>query len=150
MQYLILFSFIIHIITFIIIRQLKNKIDNMHAVEAKVDAQVKSIEDTLALYLVEIKEENDQFIQEMTKSQQSTAKNKPENSRQAEPDEPATHSGYYQPVSTIDHVEDVVEHSLAGSILHLRQQGLTVDQIAKKLDKGKTEVELILKFQQKK
>ncbi|UOQ47849.1 hypothetical protein MUN88_17610 [Gracilibacillus caseinilyticus] len=150
MQYLILFSFIIHIITFIIIRHLKNRIDNMHAVEERVDAQVKSIEDTLALYLVEIKEENEQFIQDIMNTQHSSTKNKPKNSPSTDSEYNTKQSENYIPISATDQVEDVVEHSLAASILHLRQQGLAVNQIAKQLNKGQTEVELILKFQQKK
>ncbi len=55
----------------------------------------------------------------------------------------------YQPIT--DGIQkDTVEQSLTAQILHLSQKGMTSDEIAKKLDKGKTEIELLLKFQQKK
>ncbi len=153
---LLLLSFIIHIVTFVIIRQLKLKQDALVTVEDNVRQQVKNIEDTLAVYLVELKEENKNFVNQVEKFNNV----KPENNRNKQEHQqirqPITdfdtpkNTTEYQPISPVEEVEDVVESSTTASVLHLHEKGFTVDEIAKKMDKGKTEVELLLKFQQKK
>ncbi len=45
-------------------------------------------------------------------------------------------------------VSDPKERSLLEEVLHLQEQGLTYEEIAKKLHKGQTEIELLLKFRQ--
>lgn len=45
---------------------------------------------------------------------------------------------------TLEQIEDKKEYSEA--VYELYKQGMTIDQIAKKMKKGKTEVELLLKF----
>lgn len=46
-------------------------------------------------------------------------------------------------------VEDLYMDSLYNQVVMMKKQGLSEDEIAKKLNKGKTEVELLLKFRQK-
>ncbi len=155
---LIFFSFLIHGVTFIIIRQLKIKQDNMEQIEINVNQQVKNMEDTLAIYLVEIREENERFMKQIERvdlsEQPKQVKNSDkENSSSEDPQSKNRKQQQvkeYQPISTIDSVEDVVESSSTASVLHMQEKGYTVDEIAKKLNKGKTEIELLLKFQQKK
>lgn len=51
----------------------------------------------------------------------------------------------------IDQAEEVIEpkeKSLLEEVLHLQEQGLSFEEIAKKLHKGKTEIELLFKFRQ--
>ena len=43
-------------------------------------------------------------------------------------------------------VKDVIETSIEGRVLQLVQEGKTVDEIAKLLNRGKTEVELLIKL----
>lgn len=45
--------------------------------------------------------------------------------------------------------ETIKEMSFDEQVVNLEQQGLTVDEIAKALNKGKTEIELMLKFRRK-
>ncbi|WP_018932645.1 DUF6115 domain-containing protein [Gracilibacillus lacisalsi] len=152
---LLLFSFIIHIVTFVIIRQLKLKQDTLAGVEDNVNQQVKNIEDTLAVYLVELKEENEKFVQQVEKFNSNNSDNNNQKQHEAsksvkEVHTPKQSTKEYQAISHVEQVEDVVERSTTASVLHLHEKGYTVDEIAKELDKGKTEVELLLKFQQKK
>src|SRR5690625_2486291 len=63
MAYLLLISFIIHAITLVIIRQLKAKVDQPSLTKQTLDQQQKEIEELLAVYLLEIREENDKLIQ---------------------------------------------------------------------------------------
>ena len=47
--------------------------------------------------------------------------------------------------------EDNVESeqlSFVDQVVHMKKQGLTIEEIARDLDKGKTEIELLLKFRQ--
>ncbi|HZW68206.1 MAG TPA: hypothetical protein VFF20_06345 [Pseudogracilibacillus sp.] len=44
--------------------------------------------------------------------------------------------------------EDIIEKSLASQIMRLAQAGKSIDDIAKQLNRGKTEVELMLKMNQ--
>lgn len=44
--------------------------------------------------------------------------------------------------------EEVGQSSLIDQVLYLKNQGMTIEEIARKLDKGKTEIELLLKFRQ--
>ncbi|WP_208592541.1 DUF6115 domain-containing protein [Gracilibacillus suaedae] len=154
---LLLFSFIIHIVTFVIIRQLKLKQDTLAGVEDNVNQQVKNIEDTLAVYLIELKEENEKFVQQVGQFNSDTSDQHSHNQMQnevrksvEEVNTPKQTTKEYQAISHVEQVEDVVERSTTASVLHLNEKGYTVDEIAKELDKGKTEVELLLKFQQKK
>lgn len=41
-----------------------------------------------------------------------------------------------------------VSHNLDNQIIHLRKQGYKIEEIAKMLNKGKTEIELLLKFKE--
>ncbi|GAE91597.1 hypothetical protein JCM21714_550 [Gracilibacillus boraciitolerans JCM 21714] len=158
MLYILLFiSFMIHVITFIIIRQLKNRQDELTTVEDNVNQQVRNVEDTLAIYLVELKEENDRFMQQFERIDSTEANNEETDNHKKEytksvspPLQQPQQEPEYQPISTIGMEKDTVENSTTATILHLHDKGYTIDEIAKKLDKGKTEVELLLKFQQKK
>ncbi|MGP4040271.1 DUF6115 domain-containing protein [Gracilibacillus sp. D59] len=153
---LLLLSFIIHIVTFVIIRQLKVKQEALVTIEDNVNQQVKNIEDTLAVYLVEIKEENEKFVKQVEDFSGNNFENNSTSQEQKEVKQPVTELNTskktkdYQPITNVEQVEDVVEQSSTAYVLHLHNKGYTVNEIAKKLDKGKTEIELLLKFQQKK
>lgn len=44
--------------------------------------------------------------------------------------------------------EEIYVQSLTAQALLLQEQGMELDEIAKKLNKGRTELELLLKFRQ--
>lgn len=50
---------------------------------------------------------------------------------------------------TRQEVTEPEEKSLLEEVVYLQEQGLTNEEIAKKLHKGQTEIELLLKFRQK-
>ena len=45
--------------------------------------------------------------------------------------------------------EEVIQSSPIDQVLQMTNQGMTIEEIARKMDKGKTEIELLLKFRQK-
>ncbi|SER07103.1 hypothetical protein SAMN04487944_101127 [Gracilibacillus ureilyticus] len=155
---LLLFSFIIHVVTLIIIRQMKIKQKSMEDIEANVYEQIDKMENTLALYLVEMREENEHFTKELLAIQEK----REQYNNQAPSDENLNKNAFkeektitkennyakFTPLTNVEQ-EDVMEQSDTAKILHLSKNGYTTDEIARKLDKGKTEIELLLKFQQK-
>ncbi|WP_440895334.1 DUF6115 domain-containing protein [Amphibacillus sp. Q70] len=149
---LLLISFLIHILTFVMIRQLKVKLDQPNENKKVLAQQQKQIEELLAVYLLEIREENEKLLDLINKGQQSASQKDSKSEApltQNESELNATTEKYqdYQPI--VPDEEDIVEQSFAAQVLSLAEQGYTAETIAKKLNCGKTEVELLLKFQQK-
>lgn len=170
-------------------------------VEKKQQRMIEEMEDVISTYLAEMKEENESFIERMTKAANNQSNNKENKKKEVriEPILPSAEDEKLQfPVknskshavkayklgatqsltdedveillpdfteaedSSVDlkvenQVEDTVqeglsdpkERSLLEEVLHLQEQGLTYEEIAKKLHKGQTEIELLLKFRQK-
>lgn len=158
--------------------------------EKKQGKIIKEIEEVFSAYLFELKEENDKFLELMTKTR---VENQPGDKDMAgleasdkEPEKDSDHIAQqkqpnrlgkgiayhaarkayqqnHEPVSTdlhlaendiiaVDSQENNVELkqlSFIDQVLNMKKQGLTIEEIARDLDKGKTEIELLLKFRQK-
>lgn len=157
MAYLLLISFIIHVVTLVIIRQLKVKLDQPSITKQTLDQQQKEIEELLAVYLLEIREENDKMIQliDQQAKHESQEKIKEATIVEQPPRKPIMEARQqedkyqdYQPFMPKEE-ETVVEPSFAAQVLSLAERGDSIETIAKKLNRGKTEVELLIKFHQK-
>lgn len=157
--FLLLVSFLIHIVTFIIIKQMKNNQSQLQQVEDNVNQQVNELQDSLAVYLLEIKEENEFLVQQLdhldVQSQKDQESTREESSIQEEKTtdnkhEAETNQSTFSAIESSDVVPDAVESSITSQALYLKEKGYTTDEIAKKLNKGKTEIDLLLKFYQKK
>lgn len=153
MEYLLLISFIIHAITFVIIRQLKIKIDRPSEDNARFEQQQKEIEELLAVYLLEIREENEKLVDLIDQSDRLTSTPITETKKndaplESEPNKAAEKYSSYQPIEPDDQA-DTVEPSFAAQVLSLHAQGTTPEAIARQLNRGKTEVELLIKFHHK-
>lgn len=169
-------------------------------VEKKQQRMIEEMEDVISTYLAEMKEENESFIERMTKAANNQS-NKKENRKKKEVSIetilPSTEEekvsvpiksikshaakaykiGAIQPLTdedvevllpdfndaegptgdlkvekeveeTVQEVTEPKEKSLLEEVVHLQKQGLTYEEIAKKLHKGQTEIELLLKFRQ--
>lgn len=157
MAYLLLISFIIHAVTLVIIRQLKVKLDQPSITKQTLDQQQKEIEELLAVYLLEIREENEKLIQLIDQQAKREPQEKPLEAINVEqpPRKPIMEARLqedkyqdYQPFMPKEE-EPVVEPSFAARVLSLAERGDSIETIAKKLNRGKTEVELLIKFHQK-
>lgn len=155
--FLLLISFIIHIITLVIIRQLKVKLAEPAVIRDEINQEKKEIEELLAVYLLEIREENEKVISALDDSKYSREPDKQKadeiqnnNVTSQNPVNDLEQEEYksYQPPMENEQ-PDVMEQSFAAQVLSLYNKGETIETIARKLDKGKTEIELIVKFQQK-
>jgi hypothetical protein len=158
--------------------------------EKKQGKIINEIEEVFSAYLFELKEENDKFLELMTKTKvQNQSGDKETAALEASEKEPekssdhiaqekqpsrlgkgityhAARKAYQQnreqvspdldlPEDDIIAVEsqennvELKQLSFIDQVLYMKKQGLTIEEIAKDLDKGKTEIELLLKFRQK-
>ncbi|MFD1850356.1 DUF6115 domain-containing protein [Oceanobacillus bengalensis] len=134
-SFLFIVSFLLHIIAIYIIIQLYWQIQSLKNTDSS------EINDLLKSYVQEIKDEN--------KRLQNTLNEKASNKEVSLPDSAGTKLDVTieeeVPVPfKEDVVQDYVEASLESKVLGLYHQGLSVTEIAKKLDCGKTEAELII------
>lgn len=173
--FILFISIIINIISIfgiILLYMRQNRLLHAEQDQKKV---LKDMEDMFSSYIIEMKDENEEFIkkvQSLYRSQTSTqvtfeadGHNQKKTSNQYEqkdkaPALPAFMRNQaektYQTVMTKTDFPDGESQGIDFSALPLEKQafllekeGLTIEQIAKKLHKGKTEIELILKFRHK-
>jgi len=129
-SFLLLISFMIHIITLIVLFQLYQSYKNSE------QAQSKQLQSLFETYLEEIKQENEK-LQSFVRT--------PKKISETKIDEKIKTGDTAVSLRSNDDAYEV-ETSLEAQILALAERGFDVDQIAKKLQCGKTEAELILKF----
>ena len=166
---------------------LNTKIAKFKDLEKRQDRLIREMDDAISLYLVEMKEENDRLIQELSIIKQNEFKNneiknqkvvnnagvsnEPVQEEALPKSEPAEHitskafvpkkiatNAYKQqtktgtsPVTGTEEVETVEKDlsalpSFEQKVLNLYRQGKSIDEIAKITQKGKTEIELLIKF----
>ncbi|WP_039041942.1 hypothetical protein [Sporosarcina sp. ZBG7A] len=161
--------FVLQLGGFYMIALLYLRMSRLDKTEKKQQQLMKEMEDSLALYITEVKEENDRLIEQLTKIQKNPRNNesKVEAKKSSVPqdDEVAAASVYFNPKPPTSKVLDSYrsqqqpnETSAAKTrpepkqetefetVYRLHDEGLTLNEIASQLKKGKTEVELILKF----
>lgn len=111
------------------------------------EMQKRELEDLLAYYSVELKEENERFLKEILE-QTNLQKNKKEQQEQKETlaiEENRT-SEKEEIVQEENPDETNAQPSLEMQAIQLYEQGYDIKEIAKKLNKGHGEIELLLKF----
>ncbi|MFC7392574.1 DUF6115 domain-containing protein [Scopulibacillus cellulosilyticus] len=164
-------SFICHLTAFYIIIHLWQRVVQMQKYHP--ETLKKDIEDTLTAYVIEMEEENNRLIKELQFLREKRADDQPierENnytlsnpSGKGEP--PSLKEDTYQkPVITkrsdeetfpdhlpqLENIKDNYEETVAAKALKLMKKGYNVNDIAKELNKGKGEIELLLYFQKDK
>lgn len=183
--------FISQLLSFFFIILLNSKLAKFKDLEQRQERITKELDDAIGLYLMEMKEENDRLIQELTAVKQPSVEGKhfaeEENGDQliensvasSEPDllpeSNAAQQRKYVPLAFAanaynkqkqhDAIEDKPAEQKLEKALPLKKQeeqayltsfdeevvemyraGKTIEEIAKKTQKGKTEIELLLKF----
>lgn len=132
---LLLISFLLHLIALAAIFQLFKQVQQLK----KNNSQ--DIMELLETYLEEIKEENRLLEKEVNNQ------TPPKNSVPPETDDiNKQNNGKDDYIPQVYNVMDDSETSLQARILQLHGQGQTVDKIARNLNCGKTEAELIIKL----
>lgn len=160
---LLIISLGLHIITFLIIRSQQVRIETVKEKEEVLNNQSKEVEELLSTYLFEMKEENERLLAELSNKELPTIEKikdpvfiKPvvEPKNETEDEQPAnlsngynnSHSEYIPPVESVE--QDFIEQSTSLQAYTLHKQGESVEAIARKLNCGKTEIQLMLKFYQ--
>ncbi|MEJ8765350.1 hypothetical protein WKU33_05655 [Oceanobacillus sp. HCA-5259] len=147
-SFLLIISFLLHLITLVAIFQLLKK-------GQQLENTANSAELTAALErsLEEIKAENDRLQALMTNHKASSVeqKNQKEESQQPAEQVPAHQPESEEADADVDRLLGdapgyELEASLESRVMQLHAKGLTIEEIAKALDCGKTEAELIIRL----
>ena len=188
MTVMIIALVIMQLVSFYFIILLNGKIAKFKDLEIRQDKLIREMDDSISMYLVEMKEENDRFIQQLSTVKveparmASTVEEMPKEIVSTEsapvataaveeirPFVPKTHASkaYGQQVKIhVDKLEpeDVLigkaksKQTIAPTeqkaglqpfeqqVVDLHRAGKSADEIAKQLQKGKTEIELLIKF----
>ncbi|UAL49190.1 hypothetical protein [Sutcliffiella horikoshii] len=149
------FALILLAIFFIIL--LFIKLSKVQQLEQEYRTLIQEAEDTITSYVLELKEENSSFLQKLSNANPGIAhldKQESFDTREEELTEADLKDLLMQENVREDHIETVIaekpfeEWNIKDQVMHLSEKGLTSSEIAKKLNKGKTEIELLLKFRQ--
>jgi|SRR5690554_2554799 len=173
---LLLISFIFHGISFIVIFLLYQKLKSATEAESQFEKRISEVEDLFNSYLLELKDENKKFLgllthldhlhqDEADDTDQATYKEKQAKVREhvnVQSDEINTEKSFqYERQALLTKAEKQVENnslekiqvkdnidtpSIESQIMHLYSTGASIEEIAKKFNRGNTEVELIVKF----
>lgn len=152
---LLIISMILHAAGFYFIALLYLKYKSVKQSEEKQAAMLEEAEQSLAAYLIEFKEENEKLIAGMKMAQQkdinicrnSSHPQKSETEPEG-PEFPVLRIAHEDQLELSDLMEKGHPESEEKKIISLYQRGFSSEQIARELNKGKTEVELLLKFRQ--
>lgn len=143
MIYTLLFlSFLAHFAMIYVIIHLFQRVKHLESQDPV--SQKRDIEETLTAYITDIKEENESFLNAIQKKQQPKEERAP--LPEVKPSKPVEEVSYHPPTPEQD---DMFEQSLTSQVLTLSNQGFSVTEIAQKLNKGKGEVQLLLKLKKK-
>ena len=151
---LLIVSFLLHAVLLIAIYQLYQQLQQMKQTKENESQQI------VQQLIAEIKEENKHLQAQITA--QYASPDVHENQQLKDESNMTSHSTTSRTIPTeqeksMKHIDSIIEltdnkHeqtevSFEGKVLQLYQQGFDVDQIAKQLNSGRTEVDLIIKLQ---
>lgn len=162
------FLFVLQIISFLIMTLFYMKFSKFQTLERKQRKLMEEMEHSAAAFIAEIKEENDRLIQQIERRETAEAKKQPkqplqEKAQQAGRDELFEKIARPLPVQAAlrsyqkNTQPAVKEEKKAGGAVQaapsdfqqakkLYDEGKSIEEIAKQLGKGRTEIELLLKF----
>ncbi|WP_175989035.1 hypothetical protein [Bacillus sp. Marseille-Q1617] len=168
--FLFFVSFLLNIVSLLAIIILYTRQNRFIDLEKRQGKMLQEMEETISTYLIEMKEENEAFINSLHQRNEEPSSHpaQPDSSRKEEPSSLANKrlhaaKAYKKPAASVERNEedsgwspplpdDSREFgggSLVTQVITLQQKGLSIEEIAKRLGKGKTEIELLLKFNQK-
>ncbi|MFC4023125.1 DUF6115 domain-containing protein [Oceanobacillus longus] len=143
-SFLLIISFILHLVALGTIYKLFQHIQTLKSQDTK------EIEGLFEAYLQEIKEENSRLQAQLKANQNDkssiTASKQPGPEQESQPAQ-WLEGDMEQLLSPVE--ADTLEASLESKVLQMHSDGLAIGDIARILDCGKTEVEIILKLHKK-
>lgn len=172
MIYLVFISLLLHLVSFFVIVILYQRIENQKPLDK--EKTVKEIEDLLLSYTAEMKENNEKLAKRISElpvaernqvfkneaaedarpegtspaqiNKEAEGKRTPDSVRETGSEMPEKYSRYTPPVPGMEKEEESLKPSSTSKVLSLSKQGYSKDEIAKQLEMGAGEVELLLKF----
>lgn len=153
---LLVISFVLHAVSLFIIILLYLQLSKVKETEKRQQQMAEEMEQTFSAYLLEWKEENERFLKKLSdmanNRSQEEVKNHPSVVQATSTNEKEL-PDYFPNVDDVKDIVDIRQQAapplLADEAWKLYEQGKTIEEIAKMLKKGKTEIELLLKFRQK-
>lgn len=143
-SFLLIISFLLHIILLIAVYYLFQQIQSL-----KQD-HTKELTDLFETYLQDIKNENHRLEAEISShTPRNEANENPIVSDFPNKEEITNITEKNEPIIKISNIDDVFETSLEARILQLYHEGMAVEDIAKRLNCGKTEAELVINLYKK-
>jgi hypothetical protein len=154
--FLLVVSFILHALSLFVIILLYLQLSKVKETEKRQQQMAEEMEQTFSAYLLEWKEENERFLKELsdmlTNRTKADRKQSPSKVNETSTKEEAL-PNYFPNVDDVKDIVDIRHQAMPPSLVDeawkLFEQGKTIEEIAKILKKGKTEIELLLKFRQK-
>lgn len=160
--FFLIISLILNILAITAILLLYLRQNRFVSLEKEQKNNIEQMDQLLAIYITEIREENEAFLKQVQQrnilslvNDESNVQNEP-NPQELNKRYPATTAkkkaaSIYQANQAnkdthIDRQKEKNEATTHSSIQDLYHQGHSVDEIAKRMNKGKKEVELLLKF----
>ncbi|KIL44913.1 DUF6115 domain-containing protein [Jeotgalibacillus soli] len=162
---LLVISILFNLTAFLAIYLLFLRQNRLLHIEQRNKQSLKEIEETFTSYIYEIKEENTAFLKQFEQLQDETDRDHTDTQeKSAEPElvspsiqrasrslaanryrkMASSEEEHAEPVSPIDIIESMEE-----TVIRMNNEGFSIADIAKTLNKGQTEIELMLKFQKK-
>lgn len=163
--------FILQLLTIFFVLLLQAKVSRFNQLEEKQNRLMRDMDDVIGAYLVQMQEENQRFIEELAKTKAAPQATQPvvhkqpvtstvdivestevvlpkvqEKVRMVVPKTKAAKAYQQQEFKAPPVPKMKKELTLEQQAVELASQGLTIEEIAKQLQKGKTEIALLLKF----
>ena len=161
----LLFLFVTQLISFYFLALLYAKVSKFDDLEKKQGKLMREMDDSITAYLSELKDENDRLIIQLASREESKSKVFVEENAQTLVEPITTHKESssekkihppkfpvnlalksYSATNLHTATNEQVEVDDKTRALQLHDLGHSIEEIAKKLGKGQTEVKLILKF----
>ncbi|MFZ3576633.1 DUF6115 domain-containing protein [Virgibacillus sp. DJP39] len=143
-SFLLIISFLLHIVTFLALYQLYKQVQL-----PKQEIPSKDMMDLFETYLEDIKLENRRLEETLTDKPQE--KQNVETDKDLETTKRVVKNADEKVYSTPEVGDDVLyETSTHAKVLQMHDQGMSIEEIARKTNSGKTEVDLIVKLHTKK
>ncbi|WP_432359295.1 hypothetical protein [Sporosarcina sp. UB5] len=165
----LVFLFILQVIGFYFMALLYMKVSKFNDLEKKQRKLMAEMDDAIGAYLSELKEENERLISIIDKRQENndSAEKSSVSPRSLESEQPREKEAFFlntprypvkaamdsyrkapslKKMSVPDYGSNESEMDDRTLAIHLHDEGEPIEKIAKRLGKGKTEVELLLKF----
>ncbi|MFB1081084.1 hypothetical protein [Jeotgalibacillus sp. JSM ZJ347] len=148
--FLLILSMIFNIASFLSIYLLFMRQNRLISKEVQHEKALTEIEQTFTGYLLEMKDENEAFLKQFEKISRQTAANeiKPSESSEAAETVMTVKTTRNLAAAAYKKPQPKKPESMSDRARAMVDQGYSIEEVAKELKKGKTEIELMLKFGQ--